>query len=177
MSSAFLLFLRTLVTGRTAGFRGDRRLAYAAQHRRGRQTPPHWMPAGAALRIARTRLSAQPGRPRRTRRPSSTEGACWVPGPATPASSRVRAADCVLGHSAKAIELEDIEALVSDLKGTLHPLRINYLGMVRTRSDNMAALRAASYLDSAAPCFQRWNPGHETCWSPASVYDCAVIAL
>ena len=36
--------------------------------------------------------------------------------PNTPASSRVRAADCVLGHSAKAIEIEDIEVRVSELE-------------------------------------------------------------
>jgi hypothetical protein len=36
--------------------------------------------------------------------------------PATPASTRVRAADSVLDHSAKAIELEDIEVRVSELE-------------------------------------------------------------
>jgi hypothetical protein len=36
--------------------------------------------------------------------------------PNTPASSRVRAADCVLDHSAKAIEIEDIEVRVSELE-------------------------------------------------------------
>jgi hypothetical protein len=35
----------------------------------------------------------------------------------SPASSRVRAADCVLGHATKAIEIEDIEARVSELEG------------------------------------------------------------
>jgi hypothetical protein len=34
----------------------------------------------------------------------------------TPASTKVRAADSVLGHSAKAIEIEDIEARVSELE-------------------------------------------------------------
>ena len=34
----------------------------------------------------------------------------------TPASVRVRAADCVLDHAAKAIELEDIEVRVSELE-------------------------------------------------------------
>ncbi len=34
----------------------------------------------------------------------------------TPASVRVRAADSVLDHSAKAIELEDIEARVAELE-------------------------------------------------------------
>jgi hypothetical protein len=34
--------------------------------------------------------------------------------PAAPASTKVRAADSVLDHSAKAIELEDIEARVAD---------------------------------------------------------------
>jgi transposase-like protein len=36
--------------------------------------------------------------------------------PNTPASVRVRAADCVLGHAAKAIEIEDIEVRVSELE-------------------------------------------------------------
>jgi hypothetical protein len=36
--------------------------------------------------------------------------------PATPASVKVRAADSVLDHSAKAIELEDIEARVAELE-------------------------------------------------------------
>jgi hypothetical protein len=36
--------------------------------------------------------------------------------PGTPASTKVRAADSVLGHSAKAIEIEDIEARVSELE-------------------------------------------------------------
>jgi len=34
----------------------------------------------------------------------------------TPASTKVRAAECVLAHSAKAIEIEDIEARVSELE-------------------------------------------------------------
>jgi hypothetical protein len=36
--------------------------------------------------------------------------------PNTPASVRVRAADCVLDHAAKAIELEDLEVRVSELE-------------------------------------------------------------
>ena len=36
--------------------------------------------------------------------------------PNTPASSKVRAADSILDHSAKAIEIEDIEARVSELE-------------------------------------------------------------
>src|SRR5271167_947093 len=36
--------------------------------------------------------------------------------PNTPASTRVRAADSVLDHSAKAIEIEDIEARVAELE-------------------------------------------------------------
>jgi len=36
--------------------------------------------------------------------------------PATPASTKVRAADSVLDHSAKSIEIEDIEARVSELE-------------------------------------------------------------
>jgi hypothetical protein len=38
--------------------------------------------------------------------------------PATPPATRVRAADSVLGHSAKAIEIEDIEARVAELERT-----------------------------------------------------------
>ena len=34
----------------------------------------------------------------------------------TPASTRVRAAECVLNHAAKAIEIEDIEARVTELE-------------------------------------------------------------
>jgi hypothetical protein len=37
----------------------------------------------------------------------------------TPASTKVRAADSVLNHSAKAIEIEDIEARVSELERSL----------------------------------------------------------
>ena len=33
-----------------------------------------------------------------------------------PAASRVRAADCILGHASKAIELEDIEARLAELE-------------------------------------------------------------
>jgi hypothetical protein len=36
--------------------------------------------------------------------------------PEAPASTRVRAADSVLDHAAKAIEIEDIEARVSELE-------------------------------------------------------------
>jgi hypothetical protein len=36
--------------------------------------------------------------------------------PSAPAASRIRAADSVLGHAAKAIEIEDIEARVSELE-------------------------------------------------------------
>ena len=36
--------------------------------------------------------------------------------PSTPPSTKVRAADSVLSHSAKAIEIEDIEARVSELE-------------------------------------------------------------
>ena len=36
--------------------------------------------------------------------------------PSVPASTRVRAADSVLDHSAKAIEIEDIEARLADLE-------------------------------------------------------------
>jgi hypothetical protein len=37
----------------------------------------------------------------------------------TPASTRVRAADSVLNHSAKAIEMEDIETRVAELERSL----------------------------------------------------------
>ncbi len=33
-----------------------------------------------------------------------------------PASTRVRAAECVMNHATKGIEIEDIEARVSELK-------------------------------------------------------------
>jgi hypothetical protein len=36
--------------------------------------------------------------------------------PGAPAASRVRAADCVLDHAAKAIEIEDIEVRVCELE-------------------------------------------------------------
>lgn len=36
--------------------------------------------------------------------------------PATPASVRVRAAECVMNQATKAIEIEDIEARVSELE-------------------------------------------------------------
>jgi hypothetical protein len=36
--------------------------------------------------------------------------------PNTPASVRIRAAECVLNHAMKAIEIEDIEARVSELE-------------------------------------------------------------
>src|SRR5712692_9981108 len=36
--------------------------------------------------------------------------------PNTPASTRVRAAECVMNHAMKAIELEDIESRLSDLE-------------------------------------------------------------
>jgi hypothetical protein len=35
----------------------------------------------------------------------------------TPPSTKVRAAEAILSHGAKAIELEDIEARVADLEG------------------------------------------------------------
>src|ERR1700726_913781 len=38
--------------------------------------------------------------------------------PTAPAASRIRAADSVLGHAAKAIGIEDIEARVSELERT-----------------------------------------------------------
>lgn len=38
--------------------------------------------------------------------------------PSTPSSTKVRAADSVLGHSAKAIEIEDIDARLTELERT-----------------------------------------------------------
>ena len=35
---------------------------------------------------------------------------------ATPASVRMRAAECIMNHSSKAIEIEDVEARVSELE-------------------------------------------------------------
>jgi hypothetical protein len=43
--------------------------------------------------------------------------------PATPASVRVRAAEAIFNHAAKAIEIEDIEARVSDLERTAEAAR------------------------------------------------------
>jgi hypothetical protein len=43
--------------------------------------------------------------------------------PAAPASTRVRAADSVLDHSARAIEIEDIEARVSELERAAAPAK------------------------------------------------------
>ena len=43
--------------------------------------------------------------------------------PTTPASTRARAADIVLDHSAKAIEIEDIEARVAELERTMEAER------------------------------------------------------
>jgi hypothetical protein len=36
--------------------------------------------------------------------------------PATPASVRVRASECIMNHSSKAIEIEDVEARVTELE-------------------------------------------------------------
>jgi hypothetical protein len=36
----------------------------------------------------------------------------------TPASVRVRAAECIMNHSSKAIEIEDVEARVAELERT-----------------------------------------------------------
>jgi transposase-like protein len=43
--------------------------------------------------------------------------------PATPPSTKARAADSVLDHSAKAIELEDIEARVAELERAADPAK------------------------------------------------------
>ena len=36
--------------------------------------------------------------------------------PSTPASVRIRAAECIMNHSSKAIEIEDVEARVAELE-------------------------------------------------------------
>jgi len=43
--------------------------------------------------------------------------------PSTPPSTKVRAADSVLGHAARAIEIEDIERRVSELERTAEESR------------------------------------------------------
>jgi transposase-like protein len=43
--------------------------------------------------------------------------------PATPPATRVRAADSILDHTTKAIEIEDIEARVSELERTMEASR------------------------------------------------------
>jgi hypothetical protein len=48
--------------------------------------------------------------------------------PSTPASTKVRAADSVLGHSAKAIELEDIEARVAEVERAAEASRMGRTG-------------------------------------------------
>ena len=45
--------------------------------------------------------------------------------PATPHSTRVRAADSVLSHSARAIEIEDVEARVSALEQAAEAARVS----------------------------------------------------
>jgi hypothetical protein len=46
--------------------------------------------------------------------------------PSTPPSTRVRAADSVLNHSAKAIELEDIEARLAELERAADETKPNW---------------------------------------------------
>lgn len=46
--------------------------------------------------------------------------------PNSPASTRVRAADSVLNHSAKAIEIEDIEARVAELERATESSKSRY---------------------------------------------------
>ena len=41
----------------------------------------------------------------------------------TPSASRVRAADCVLDHAAKAMEIEDIEARLAELERAVDPAK------------------------------------------------------
>jgi hypothetical protein len=48
--------------------------------------------------------------------------------PNTPASVRVRAADCVLDHAAKAIELEDLEVRVTQLEQAAEASKSDRMG-------------------------------------------------
>ena len=48
--------------------------------------------------------------------------------PSTPASVRVRAAECVLNHAMKAIEIEDIEARVSELEQAVEESKSGRVG-------------------------------------------------
>ena len=41
--------------------------------------------------------------------------------PNTPASVRIRAAECIMNHSSKAIEIEDVEARVAELERAAEP--------------------------------------------------------
>ena len=45
--------------------------------------------------------------------------------PATPPGTRVRAADSILDHSAKAIELDDVEARVAELERAAETAKLN----------------------------------------------------
>jgi hypothetical protein len=59
--------------------------------------------------------SEDDGEPESEAVPKSTLGKVMLDS-ATPPATRVRAADSILNHTAKAIEIEDIEARVSDLE-------------------------------------------------------------
>ena len=106
---------------------GDRRPAYAAERRGGRPCRWHWdSDIDAVVEGAGVpgRLSGGPPRcflaidrpPSTSIERSGNDSAEDHGGPNAPASCRIRAADSVLGHAAKAIEIEDIEARVTELE-------------------------------------------------------------
>lgn len=73
----------------------------------------------AAYRQARRKAFAQSMA--RVQQASSAAVTCLLKvmvDPNTPPSCRVRAADCVLDHATKSIELEDIEARIAELERT-----------------------------------------------------------
>jgi hypothetical protein len=92
--------------------------------------------------------------------------------PRTPASTQVRAADSIFNHAAKAIEIEDIEARVSEPLprggnaesyffrscGTVQAYaKINASGEWIERTENV----------NLSELFTRMSPGHCECDTPA----------
>lgn len=109
--------------------RGDRRLVDSAQHRRAARfigvapnTLLKWLKLpefAEAYRQARRDAFSQSIA--RLQQASSAAVATLMKimvDVNAPTSSRVRAADCVLGHAARAFEIEDIEVRVSELERT-----------------------------------------------------------
>jgi hypothetical protein len=71
----------------------------------------------AAYRKARRAASSQSGaRLQQASGPAVSTLLKVMVDPDTPAASRVRAADCVLGYAAKMIEIEDLEVRVTELE-------------------------------------------------------------